>query len=307
MFRKPTYLLCLLSACIGTDHLDDPEDPGFMVNTEAVSLIVGDSFQVEAVYHYNMFTPVPDAPLVWQSSREEVATVFEGLVRAIGPGQSVITVRHPDKAEAIVRVTVVANSSDVSRVEVIAPSNHMGVGTSLQLHARAYDLDGEELTDVSVIWQSDDTEVVSITNTGVATAHRDGTARITAEVDGIVSAPLVLMAGDGEALTGTFQSANGYHASGQAFLQKNDQNQLILSFSADFQTSFAAGTFVYLSNSIVGNQVQNLGVEIAEVKSNGAQSFNISARHPQVQVDDYSHVVLLCKPFQITFGFAEMK
>ena len=81
---------------------------------------------------------------------------------------------------------------------------------------------------------------------------------------------------------------------------------MFLYLSEDFETSFALGTFIYLANSTDGTAVRAQGVEIAEIKDNGAKEFNVSQIDPSIQLDDFRYVIILCKPASITFGYADL-
>jgi hypothetical protein len=79
-----------------------------------------------------------------------------------------------------------------------------------------------------------------------------------------------------------------------------------LEFSDDFKTSYALGTFVYLSNSTVGSTTFSSGFEITQITEDGSKRFDIWALDPSVELYDYQYVVILCKPARITFGYAEL-
>ena len=108
---------------------------------------------------------------------------------------------------------------------------------------------------------------------------------------------------------GTLQGQGGYTATGTVTLSRNEAGELILSTSDNFEVSFAAGTFLYLSNSEAGPATFTGGLEIADVSDTptGAQSFNVSQVEPNVTLSTYQYVVVLCKPFRLTFGTAELK
>lgn len=77
--------------------------------------------------------------------------------------------------------------------------------------------------------------------------------------------------------------------------------------SSNFETSFALGTFIYLANSTSGSSVRSTGLEVAEIKNNGAKTFNITQIKSNATLTDFKYVVILCKPASLTFGFAELK
>ncbi len=110
-------------------------------------------------------------------------------------------------------------------------------------------------------------------------------------------------------LKGTLQGQGGYTTVGTVTLRQNEAGEIILTTSDDFEVSFAAGTFLYLSNSEAGAATFTGGLEIADVSDTptGAQSFNVSQVDANVTLTTYQYLVVLCKPFRLTFGTAELK
>jgi hypothetical protein len=107
---------------------------------------------------------------------------------------------------------------------------------------------------------------------------------------------------------GTLQGQGGYTSVGTVTLLQNEAGEVILTTSSNFEVSFAAGTFLYLSNSQSGSTTFTEGLEVADVSDTptGAQTFNVSLVDPTVSLSTYRYVVVLCKPFRLTFGVAEL-
>lgn len=298
--------MLLMSSCIGTDYLDDPKDPAILTNVDSLSLLIGETYQLEATYYYNMWK-AEEADLFWQTNDPQVAEVSEsGLVSAKGKGQTNIRIWNPGEDTVAVNVSVVENDGAVAQVRVNGSKSSLAVGEQLQLSAEAFDVNDRPVTFDAVSWVSSNEAFATVSADGLVTAQADGTASITATIDQVASAPYVVMVGV-EARVGTFQDANGYKAKGTATLIRDASNELVVALSEDFETSFALGTFLYLANNTSGTVVASQGLEIAEITGNGAQSYNISSIDASVGLDTYTYVVLLCKPASITFGFAEMK
>lgn len=108
--------------------------------------------------------------------------------------------------------------------------------------------------------------------------------------------------------SGTLQGRGGYAAAGTVTLSQNDEGDLVLRTSDDFAVTLALGTFLYLSNSELGNETAANGLEVADVSENlsGARTFNVTQRDASVALDTYQYVIVLCKPARITFGAAEL-
>lgn len=294
------------NGCIGTDNEDDPKDSAILTDVETLQLVEGNVSQINAVYHYNMWTPEPNTMLVWKSLNNSIAEVDqEGSVTALLKGQTSIWISYPGEDTVLVDVTVVEGANDVAKVEVTAPQTTAAIGATIQFTVEAYTIDDKTISGSSLTWMSSDLSVASIDQTGLLTALSNGNVNVTAMIDGVTSANFLIMIGT-TGKVGVFEGVGSYKAIGTATLTSTD-GILTLDFSSDFSTSFALGTFVYLANSDGGTAVRSQGLEIAEVTTNGAKSYNISAVDQTVDLDTYKYVILLCKPASITFGKAELK
>lgn len=302
------YPLILLAACIGTDYLDDPKDPAILTDVTTLSLVTGQTQTIGATYYYNMWKADEQAELTWLSRDPEVASVSQsGKVTALTKGQTDIVILYPGEDTTTVRVNVVEGSGEVASVVIHSPDTSIDIGEMVTLSAVPYTLYGVEYTEnYTVGWESSDLPVATIDGAGRLTGLSTGSVELTATINGVTSLPFTMMVGV-SARIGVFQGNGGYQSTGTATLMYNPADQLILTFSSDFATSFALGTFVYLANSTSGTVVRTQGLEVAEVTSNGAKSYNISLINSQVSLHDYRYVVLLCKPASITFGYAELQ
>ena len=112
--------------------------------------------------------------IVWSSSKEEVATVENGIVTAKAAGETVITATCGTvKAECAVTVTppVMASTVTLDKTEL-----NLYTGDTAALTAA---IQPENTTDPTIAWTTTDAEVASVQN-GVVTAGKTGTATITA-------------------------------------------------------------------------------------------------------------------------------
>lgn len=300
-------MLLTLMGCIGTDYLDDPKDSDIVTNVNSVSMMVGGQFQIEATYHYNMWVPKPEVQLDWQSQNALVAEVDEdGLVNALAKGQTTVVISYPGEDTTSVLVNVVNDLTDVASVTLSSSSSSLEVGANVLLDVQVQNIAGSAYTGTAdTIWYSNLESVGTVNQMGLVTGVGNGVVGITATVDGITSEPLQLMVGM-QGRVGTFQSVGSYDAIGTANLVINDNEELILTLSDDFKTSFALGTFVYLANSVDGSVVRAQGREIAEITTNGGKTFNITEKYPDITLSDYQYVIILCKPASITFGYADL-
>lgn len=296
----------VFGGCIGTDYENDPKDSAIIADVESIQLMVTQSIQIEAVYHYNMWRPEPDQKLNWLSLDPTIAEVSEnGLVTGLKKGQTNVRVLFPAEDTIYVAVTVIESNNDVAKVIVNGLKTTLSVGENLQLNYEATTINDVIVTGSETIWTSSNENIATVDQAGLVTGIASGITSITATVDGVNSLPYVIMVG-ATGKVGVFQGSGSYHAQGTATLVSEGGN-LTLTFSDDFETSFALGTFVYLANSTSGTTVRSQGLEVAEVTSNGAKSYDISSIDGTITLDTYQYVILLCKPASITFGSAELK
>ena len=102
--------------------------------------------------------------------------------------------------------------------------------------------------------------------------------------------------------SGSFSPLNGKETNGQAILEVVSDGVLKLDFSSNFSLTEGPGLFVMLSNSeFPSDDAINLG---SFVSPNGAQSYSIPSG---VTLDSFTHVVIHCVPYDVTFAFAELK
>lgn len=112
--------------------------------------------------------------IVWKSNNETVASVMNGTVTAVAPGEAVITVEAESKS-ATCRITVKAATVPVASVGLDKTSYDMLVGDSFTLNAVILP---ENATDKTVVWSTSDSGVATVTD-GLVTAVAAGQAVIT--------------------------------------------------------------------------------------------------------------------------------
>ncbi len=298
----------LLIGCIGTDIIDDEMvDEVIIVEPNQGSLMLGDDLQLTGKY-YNLFGLFTAVDLTWQVEDVDVLTIdSNGLVTAISAGQTIATASFDQTVSNEVLITVVLDVNDVAKVEIAEPTTtSLNTGETLQLSAKAYNVNDEELAGEVITWESSDESVVTVDASGLVTAIGDGAAQITASSDGVESLPIDIQVGNTQKIA-TFMGSGSYNAQGMATLKINGSGDLVLEFSSDFETDFALGTFIYLSNTTDGIETRADGLELMEITSNGAKTFDVSAIDSSVDIDTYQYVIVLCKPAAITFGSADFE
>lgn len=294
-----------LISCIGVDHLEDPlVDERIDVAPKQIALMPTQSSQVTATY-FNSYGMEEQANFIWTSSDPQVASVDGiGVVSAKKSGQAIITASYNSVVSEAVNITVVADANAVARVEVTSPKTMLNVGEKVTLTASVKNILGETLSGRDIQWFSENSSIVSVTDQGEVTALSSGLAGVHAKSENVKSNSIEFVIGSSRA--GVFLPAGGYSAEGMAALRTADGN-VILELGDNFKTSFALGTFVYLSNSTSGSATFSNGLELAQITTNGAKTFNVTSIDPDVGLFDYRYVIILCKPARVTFGYADLQ
>lgn len=180
------------------------------------------------------------------------------------------------------------------------PIMELKVGETHQFSAKYFNNIGQQ-EPATFVWTSSDESIVSIDNSGLATAVTAGKVNINVLANGITSS-IELTAGNEtsgnvEQRTASLKTVSSYPLSGDVTLRK-EGNGLVLEFAENFSTTSALpGLYVYLSNN---TNTTNGALEVAKVaKFNGAQSYEISATSDLFQ---YNIVLFYCKPFVVPVG-----
>lgn len=294
----------ILSGCIGVDYLEDPViGERIEVSTLQAALMPTQTLQLNAVY-FDKYGTESEVMLQWASNAPQIATVDEnGMVTALATGQAVIAASFQTVLSEPITINVVSDENAVASVVISSPVTMVEIGEKVSLTAVVNNINGLPLTGRTIEWFSENGEIVTVDATGELTAVSNGIAGVHAKSEGVKSNSIDFAIGSDRA--GTFVPAGGYNAEGMATL-KLEGGKLILSLSDNFKASFALGTYVYLSNSTSGSETFSKGVEIAQIFSNGARTFDISSINKNIGLFDYRYVVILCKPARVTFGFADL-
>ena len=159
---------------------DDGEDDtvavtGVTLNEDALNLTVNGTATLEATVAPEGAT---NKAVTWSSSDATIASVSNaGVVTAVKAGTATITVTTADGSKtASCTVTVSAASVAVTGVTLNKTSTALTVGATETLTATVAP---EGATNKNVTWTSSDATVASVSNAGVVTAVKAGTATIT--------------------------------------------------------------------------------------------------------------------------------
>lgn len=309
MNRYIIFILILIGAygCIGVDEVDDPiVGESIELNTYQEALLVGSKAQVTARY-FDQYGIEQDVQVMWTSSNETVCTVeIDGVITALSPGQSEVIASLGEIQSPTLLVTVVENPEDVATVSISSPAgNQIGVDQTVQLEIEILNLNGEVVEPENITWETDDSSILTVDDQGLIQGIETGFTNVRAIADGVSSNSLGISVGQ-TSRSGSFQGANGYDATGSCELFIDDNGDLKLTLSSDFDTDFALGTYIYLSNSTSGVATASNGLEIQLIETGGAATFNVSNISSESGLNDFDYAIVLCKPAGITFGYAEL-
>lgn len=163
--------------------------------------------------------------------------------------------------------------------------------------------------EVSILWQSSDTEIISIAPSGLAQALQTGSAVITATFnDGnqLVQDSIEVHVGEETVIANSNRS--GVIATTSSYLLRGDftlsavGSDLELSIADNYRASTSLpGLYVYLTNN--PNTIAN-AYEIGPVTTfSGAHSYTI----PATGINDYNYVLYFCRPFNVKVGDGEIQ
>ncbi|MEJ2217594.1 MAG: Ig-like domain-containing protein [Gemmatimonadota bacterium] len=114
--------------------------------------------------------------VAWAVDDDGVATVSDGLVTAVGPGETVVTATGGAAADTLVVVVV----QEPVGVEVSPAADTVALGNTRAFSAAAADANGHAIAGATFTWASSDTMVAVVDAAGVATGRTAGTAFIAA-------------------------------------------------------------------------------------------------------------------------------
>lgn len=147
---------------------------GVYVSDASITLIEGESYSVSATVYP---ADAVNQGITWSTLNPNVAVVNNGIIEAIGVGETYIVVTTHDGAHSA-QVYVVVNPMPipVAGIYTDISAAEMATGETLTIVATVLP---EDATDKSLTWTSSNTSVATVDN-GVVTALSAGTTTITA-------------------------------------------------------------------------------------------------------------------------------
>ncbi len=166
--------------------------------------------------------PMNSPVLIWESSKPNVASVDNGLVKAVGPGKAVITVAVANiKLSATASVEVV----DVESVTLTPSRSTLAgpKGSTMSFLTVAKDSKGAVLT-LEPKWNSSDPKVATVTPDGVVHSAGEGKCILTAAFGDV--------AGTAELLV-SFREIASFDASPRTIIVKVGETQFVNAVAKD--------------------------------------------------------------------------
>ena len=299
------FAFIFLAGCVDTDFINDsqlePQEGYLRIENTESSLLLSNSLQLMAAAFDASDNEVNNAVITWKSSDESVITIDNtGLITGNNIGQSVISIMADGFESDSKIISVIQDPNQLASISVLPNSANFSVGTQIQFSAQGLNGNGQTISGINFQWNSTDQSIVSINSNGVAETLMPGVAFIYASADGIQSDNIRVEV-RGQSKTGQFQRnpSTSYVVEGTATLTI-DGNDLLLQFGDDFRCSNGPGLHVYLAN---GQSISAGGVDLGRLKStSGAQSYRLNGSSNV----DFTHVIIHCVPFNVSFGFAEL-
>ena len=307
------FILALFFSCVGTDEItiekiDLSVEENITITQSSEALLVGQEAVFTAIYT-NTRGETEDVILEWVSSTPSIATInLNGVASALSEGNTNIIAKYQDIESNKLSLNVSIDATDLATIEVSGSETMLYLGETTILSAKPFDLDGNQLLNITYSWISNDEKLATIDIDGKVTASsaNTGKASFHAIAEGKISNTYYIDIIDKTVLpirNGTFEGYSGYSVSGSVTLEQQEGEDLTLKFDDDFLSVEGPGLFIYLSNS--KTQVIEQGIEIQPLgKLSGAFEINISEINPNIMLSEYQYVIIHCKPFNVPFGGA---
>ena len=196
-------------------------------------------------------------------------------------------------------------------VRILNPVDSLTVGNTHQFEARFTNNIGQ-VEEQNVLWSSSNSTIITVDDTGLATALAEGKANLTAEVllggqapvsDAIevVVSKEEVTGNPSEERSGAIRTTSSYLLEG-SFTLRQDGNDIVLEFADNYRASTSLpGLYVYLTNN---PSTSNNAFEIGRVETfEGAHSYRISG----VGLNEYDYLLYWCKPFSVKVGDGEIR
>ena len=301
--------IALLFSCIKQDEVDI--DGEITITPLNNALIIGNKFQYEATY-FEGDKRADGVSFNWESSDPSIATVdANGVVTAIDSGVVMISASTFNKKSEGSLLNIVTSNSAPAKIEISPKTTYYTtVEKNIELSTQVFDVSGNKVNNFPISWSSSDESIATVNENGIVTPVKTGNVTITARTAGIESPQFNVAVLKSLERSISFYTID-YKTEGTGSLVLSGNNELIIEFNEDFEAENATslpGIVVYLSGNDGNdpedaNQTLNSGLDFGDIPQNkGPFSMKVTVDDPVEEMLNHSHVLLICKPFRISFG-----
>lgn len=310
--------LAFLQSCIKQDEVN--VEGNVSLEEKATPLKVGESFTIDVSYVEagKVFkqSGVDDKAIQYDfnvNKPDVLSVTSQGVVKALKKGNATVTVGAFGSPTKRVVFNVVETDTSVASIVINDIPDFIVLGIKSTLTTRIKDYKGVIKPTATIeTWSSSNSDVISIDNNGQISALKKGESQIQASIEHIVSFPYNIAVVDTTARFGQFFKID-YRTEGKGSLILKEGNELEIIFAKDFFAENATGlpgVEVYLNNGTDPNVAISSGLKVGSVpQNNGEFTMKVPVPSGETAVDiytKYSHILLICEPFKISFGAAKL-
>ena len=218
--KKARFLfLFLLIGCTGTDVVEDKLTalrivvPGQSPATaNGLTQLTGKKAQLAVEATSNLGGTFKYSRVIWKTSDRNIVRIdAKGLLQTLSPGNATITATASGISSKPFPISVAADLNSIAIIEITSTSGNsvIKVGATLQLSARALNVQRSVVEGAKLQWSSNNTEVAAVDNKGLVTGRANGKATIRVAA-GSRTGVFNVMVGDVKSLSrkGSFSGLN---------------------------------------------------------------------------------------------------
>ncbi|MCL7764750.1 Ig-like domain-containing protein [Polaribacter sp. Z014] len=283
-------------------------DKKLTIDNVIEEIIISNTHQYTASFT-NELGEIEDLKTSWNSSNPSIITVSnEGLITALSEGSATVTASITTANGEIINTEDTVTVVNINeRISINNPIEELNINNTHQ-YTTTYTNSSGETENTTITWQSSNTNVITVTNTGLITAIAPGEAVITATVSSsnntlTIQDTVTVIGNTTQEKTGTLKTSSSYELKGGFTLKEiPNTNDLELTIDENYKASDRLpGLYLYFTNNI--NTVAN-AKEIEKVTVfKGAHTYIIK----NTGINDFSHLLYWCKPFGVDVGNGEIK
>ncbi|MEG0826444.1 MAG: Ig-like domain-containing protein, partial [Bacilli bacterium] len=157
-----------------------------LVNKDQITIQTGKSYKLKAEIIPKNAT---NKEITWETMDNRIAQVTDdGMIVGKIEGNTVITGYSSNNKQVVIRVFVTKGSVSIDELEINPSSLTIIKGDTYQLRAT---LIPSNVSDKKVIWNSSNTNIVSITESGLIKANKTGSVVISATSNGVTGKAVI--------------------------------------------------------------------------------------------------------------------